>query len=61
MSIFGKLIADVVESVIDVADLSIGVTKDVVKVPVRLFELTEDQDVEWTRDTREAIEEIKRK
>lgn len=60
MSIFGKILADVVEGAFDVVDLGIGITKDVVKSPIRaLDKLTLEGNEDFTEDTQEAIERIK--
>lgn len=65
MSILGKLFAEVVDTACDVVTLSVGVTADVIKAPVRLFNILEPDitmpDESFTENTQEAIEMIKEK
>lgn len=64
MGIFGKLLAEVVEGVTDAVDLTIGVTKDVVKSPIRIFGgdgVICDESETMTEDTQAAIDRIKSK
>lgn len=56
---FGKIIANIVEGVIDTAEIGTAIVKDVAKSPKRLFDMTEGDDVSLLKDTKEKIQEIK--
>lgn len=56
---FGKIIASVVEGVIDTVELGTAVVTDAAKAPVRLFDLSVGEDVSFLEDTKEKIQDIK--
>lgn len=62
MSLFGKVFAEVIESILDVGNISKGIVADIAKIPVRLFERVEIIPTEeFSADTQKAIKEIKSK
>lgn len=64
MSIFGKILAEVVEGACDVAELGLSITADVVKSPIRLMNRLDPQigdPDDFTENTQEAIKEIRSK
>ena len=58
---FGKLIASVVEGVIDTVELTTSIATDVVKSPARTVDKLEGGGEEFLQDTKDKINEIKSK
>lgn len=62
MSIFGKLLGEVIEGVVDTVELGVAVTKDVVKSPIRILGgdgMICEEGESLLEDTADKIAEIK--
>lgn len=62
MGLFGKLLGEVVEAVADTVDIGVGLTKDVVKAPLRALGgdgCLVKEDEAFLEDTMAVVKDIR--